>query len=327
MKMLGSSVLPDLEETMNSVLPISTACSIALICAGSVLSSMWKRGQLACCPNVLLNTSGPRLDPPIPSSTRSVNPPCFTSFAKAVSRSISASSCSTMFSQPSHLSSSVPAHNDVSPAQSRRIRPPARQTSISASKAAFISGEPSPISMQARSPSRSARRCRAMAPNSLSNESANCCTPSVTSSSVTSFSEMPRRSSSASTARARYVLLDDVGCRLTVFAECIHRRRRDGVHGVAADQRLDIHRVLVGGAFRAGGRPKQTLCLRTHHGQTLPARSGELRFVANVGEFGVGDCGVAAQSVLHPFVAELVQPFVDRDIDAANKNAGDATNL
>ena len=83
MKMLGSSVLPDLEETMNSVLPISTACSIALICAGSVLSSMWKRGQLACRPNVLPNTSGPRLDPPIPSSTRSVNPRCFTSFAKA----------------------------------------------------------------------------------------------------------------------------------------------------------------------------------------------------------------------------------------------------
>ena len=45
MKILGSSVLPDLEETMNSVLPRSIARSIALICAGSVLSSMWKRGQ------------------------------------------------------------------------------------------------------------------------------------------------------------------------------------------------------------------------------------------------------------------------------------------
>ena len=74
MKMLGSSVLPDLEETMNSVLPRSTACSIVLICAGSVLSSMWKRGQPACRPNVSPNTSGPRLDPPMPSSTKSVNP-------------------------------------------------------------------------------------------------------------------------------------------------------------------------------------------------------------------------------------------------------------
>ena len=35
--MFGSSVLPDLEETMNSVLPRSIACSIVLICAGSVL--------------------------------------------------------------------------------------------------------------------------------------------------------------------------------------------------------------------------------------------------------------------------------------------------
>ena len=74
MKMLGSSVLPDLEETMNNVFLRSTACSIVLICAGSVLSSMWKRGQPACRPNVSPNTSGPRLDPPIPSSTRSVNP-------------------------------------------------------------------------------------------------------------------------------------------------------------------------------------------------------------------------------------------------------------
>lgn len=40
MKMLGSSVLPDLEETMNSALPRSTTRSIVLICAGSVLSNM-----------------------------------------------------------------------------------------------------------------------------------------------------------------------------------------------------------------------------------------------------------------------------------------------
>ena len=187
---------------MNSVLPISTACSIALICAGSVLSNMWKRGQPACRPNVLPSTSGPRLDPPIPSSTRSVNPLCFTSFAKASRRSISVSSCSTTCSQPSHFSSSVPVQSDFCPAQSCRTCPPARQTSISASKAIFISGEPGRISMLTRSPSRSARRCRAMAQNSLSNESANCCTPSVTSSSVSPVSEMPRRSSSASTARA-----------------------------------------------------------------------------------------------------------------------------
>ncbi len=69
---------------MNSVLPRSTACSIALICAGSVLSSMWKRGQPACRPKVLPSTSGPRLDPPIPSRTTSVNPRCFTSCGKAM---------------------------------------------------------------------------------------------------------------------------------------------------------------------------------------------------------------------------------------------------
>ena len=107
-----------------------------------------------------------------------------------------------MCSQPTHLSSSVPVHSDLSPAQSRRMRPSLRQTSISSSKAVFISGEPGAISRQARSPSSSVRRRCAMAPNSLSNASANCCTPSLTSSSVTSFSEMPCCSSSASTARA-----------------------------------------------------------------------------------------------------------------------------
>ena len=128
--------------------------------------------------------------------------PCFTCSAKPPNRFKSASSCSTMCSQPTHLSSSVPAHSDLSPAHSRRMRPSLRQTSISASKAVFISAEPGAICKLARSPSSSVRRRCAMAPNSLSNASANCCTPSLTSSSVTSFSETPLASNSASIARA-----------------------------------------------------------------------------------------------------------------------------
>ncbi len=187
---------------MNSVVPRSTACSMVLICAGSVLSSMWKRGQPERRSKVSPSTSGPRLEPPMPSRTMSVKPRCFTSRAKSCSRRKSVSSCSAMCSQPPHLPSSVPVHSDLSPAQSRRMRPPARHASISASMAAFISGEPGAISRLARSPSKIVRRPRATAPSNLSNASANCCTPSVTSSSVTSCSEMPSRSSSASVARA-----------------------------------------------------------------------------------------------------------------------------
>ena len=188
---------------MNSVLPRSTARSIALICAGSVLSSMWKRGQPDCGPKVSPRTSGPRLEPPMPSRTKSVNPRFFMFSAKPCSRSTSASSSSTMLSQPSHLSSSVPVHRVLSPAQRRRMRP------VFAPDLHFlIEGGLQRRESPARSRSgrdRLRAACGAAARwrrNSLSNESANCCTPSATSSSVISFSEMPCCSSSASIARA-----------------------------------------------------------------------------------------------------------------------------
>ena len=53
MKMFVSSVLPDLEETMKRVLPRVMAHSIAVICAGSVLSNMWKRGPAGLAPERL----------------------------------------------------------------------------------------------------------------------------------------------------------------------------------------------------------------------------------------------------------------------------------
>ena len=62
-------------------------------------------------------------------------------------------------------------------------------------------------------------------------------------------------------------------------------------------------------------------------GQALPARAGEQRLVASVGELRVGDRRLAAQPIRQLFVAELVQPLVDRDIDAADEDAGDAADL
>ena len=313
---------------MNSVLPRSTACSIALICAGSVLSSMWKRGQPACRPNVSPNTSGPRLDPPIPSSTTSVNPRCFTSSAKAM--------------QPVNIGQFL-LHN-VQPAEPFVLVRPGPQR--------LIAG-PKPPNAPARAPNlhlrvESGLHLRGARPDFQSGAIAvQKCAPAPRDGAEQLverirellhalldqfFRDLLQRdavlSSSASIARApRYVLLDGIGRHLTVIAECIHRRRRDGVHGVAADERLDIHRVLVGRVFGAGGRPEQALRLRARRGQTLPARSGEQRLVASVGEFGVGDCRLAAQSIRQPFVAELVQPLVDRNVDAADEDAGDAADL
>ena len=108
------------------------------------------------------------------------------------------------------------------------------------------------------------------------------------------------------------VVLDGVGFRLPVVTESVHRRRRNGVHGVAADQRLDIHRIFVGRIFGTRGSPEQSLRPCARRRQTLPARPGEQRLVANVSEFCVGNSRPAAQPTHQLFIAELFQPLVDR---------------
>src|ERR1700740_3319479 len=79
--MFGSSVLPDLLDTMQIVRLRSTWASIALICAGSVESSTCNVGKPLILPKVMRSTSGQRLDPPIPSSSACLNLAFFTSAA------------------------------------------------------------------------------------------------------------------------------------------------------------------------------------------------------------------------------------------------------
>src|SRR5215469_9005218 len=78
LKILGSSVDPDLLETMNKVSFKSTAFSADRICAGSVESSTSSSGKPAILPKVVLSTSGHKLEPPIPSSRAFVKEPCLT---------------------------------------------------------------------------------------------------------------------------------------------------------------------------------------------------------------------------------------------------------
>src|SRR5260370_42609403 len=72
LKMVGSSVVPDLLETMNRLFAGLIFASAAFTCAGSVESSTWRRGKLGTWPKVLVRTSGQRLDPPMPSKSMSV---------------------------------------------------------------------------------------------------------------------------------------------------------------------------------------------------------------------------------------------------------------
>src|SRR5712692_4474369 len=126
--MLGSSVLPDLLETMKSVFARSTFFSTLLICAGSVESSMCRRGKPGVCPKVSANTSGQRLDPPMPSSKMSENAPLLTSSANFFSLAALASCSSAMPSHPNQLASSSPVQREASRCQSRLTFPDARQS-------------------------------------------------------------------------------------------------------------------------------------------------------------------------------------------------------
>ena len=78
-KILGSSVVPDLLETMKSVLARSISLSRAFTCAGSVESRIRSCGWPSAFPNVSDSTSGQRLEPPIPSSSACSKPASLTS--------------------------------------------------------------------------------------------------------------------------------------------------------------------------------------------------------------------------------------------------------
>ncbi len=72
--MFGSSVLPDLLETMKIVFARSSFASRALTCAGSVESRTRNSGYPGMFPKVSFRTSTQRLDPPMPRSTACLNP-------------------------------------------------------------------------------------------------------------------------------------------------------------------------------------------------------------------------------------------------------------
>ncbi len=96
----GSSVLPDLLDTMNSVRAGSILLSMVRICAGSVELRTRSSGLPGCRPKVSARTSGPRLDPPMPRRTMWEKFCCRISAARLESAPMRSRSCATMPSQP-----------------------------------------------------------------------------------------------------------------------------------------------------------------------------------------------------------------------------------
>ena len=114
---------------MNSVFAGSIASATVATWPGSVLSSACSLGEPEAEPRMKPITSGPRLEPPMPSSTTSLY--CLASWRES-SASLAPSTCSPLAaaSQPSHLPSSLPVHIEASCAHSLRDQPCLRACSI-----------------------------------------------------------------------------------------------------------------------------------------------------------------------------------------------------
>ena len=103
------------------------------ICAGSVESRTWSFGKPGFAPKVSAKTSGPRLEPPMPSSRTSLNPAPLTSSAKrlevrdALQLLVDDAPASRAIS-PRRVS----VHSEASAAHRRRTLPSLRQSSSAA---------------------------------------------------------------------------------------------------------------------------------------------------------------------------------------------------
>ncbi len=121
---------------------------------------------------------------------------------------------------------------------------------------------------------------------------------------------------------------------LAVVAEGLERRRRHGIDGVGADQLLDIEHVAIVLVFCAGRGPQQALRPCALGLELLPARPGEQALVFLIGEFCIRDGDLAFQRRKPLLLGRivrlrdlLVEQFVDRTVDAADEETGDARDM
>ena len=92
---------------------------------------------------------------------------------------------------------------------------------------------------------------------------------------MTSFIEMPSLARSDIGLGGGIDVFGQAVAQLAVIAECVERRRRDGVDGVRADQFFDVEHVAVLRILGAGAGPQQALRLRALGRERLPARAAK----------------------------------------------------
>ena len=119
------------------------------------------------------------------------------------------------------------------------------------------------------------------------------------------------------------------GARPAVIAKRVEGRRRYRVDGVRPDQFLDVEHIAIGGVLRARARPEQPLRLSALAGQGAPACAADDLQVPLVGQPGVGDGHLAGEAAKRgPLLGSRLrlQPLrherVHGGVDPADEEAG-----
>ena len=282
---------------MNSVVrDVDRVGDRAAPASGSVESSTCSRSAPSAGGLERRNTSGARLEPPMPSSTTSVMP----SVARRRRRSArissrSSSSLSAIVSQPSRSSSSgVPAGAQSVPSrrQIRRTTSSSRALRSRSATGCSSSGGRS-ASNDAGRPVTIASRLASMPASSLFIGTTNASMPSRRSWSVTSPRSIP-----AAAQRLEVGRRVEVGGRaghLAVALGGLQRRQRHRVDGVGPDEAVDVHRLGVGRVLDAGRRPQRALDRAAGRAQRRELVAAEDALEGLVGAAGVGEPGAALQ--------------------------------
>src|ERR671931_971536 len=264
-----SSVVPDFEEAMKSVLSRSRRSSECRISAGCVVSSTWRERS----PKLFLSTSGARLEPPIPSRTNvSITPGAARSSTNRCRSSIRSRIRCGSSSQPSHFSSPEPVQTVGSRSQ-------IRSTSCSVAIAMALLGRGELAALRADAVEELREGVGELLDAFLLEDADDVVVVDAR------FRELLEEPSG---------LVDPPlqGQRdLAVVLEGLDRLFRHRVHGLGADELLDVHHVSIGRVLRGGRGPEAPLRRRAGAGagELFPAAAREDPLVPLVGELRDGD--------------------------------------
>lgn len=101
---------------------------------------------------------------------------------------------------------------------------------------------------------------------------------------------------------------------------------REGVDGLGSDEVVDVQGVGVGGILRRRGCPQRSLQVSAPPGQLPPALIGERVAEHPVGDFGLGDGGLAAQGE-GLRCCDGLEARVDFAVEPADEERGDTADL